>query len=106
MARVVVESRGRSGDGGCTLALEQLRLSPIATHHAAVRGCTDSTAANFDPLAAMDDGSCLWLGGRGLRRQQWSFLPPSKQVTATRPIPLRSPPPCEMSDTLFDCIGI
>jgi hypothetical protein len=104
VARVVVES---SGSGTGCLALEQLRLSSVATQHAAVRGCTDSTAANFEPLAALDDGSCLWLGGRGLRRQQWSFFPPAKQVTAaTRPSPPSLPPslPPEWPMMMFDHI--
>ena len=28
-------------------------------------GCCDPTAINFDPLATCDDGSCLYTGGGG-----------------------------------------
>jgi hypothetical protein len=43
------------GAGG-TLLVDNIRLSPIT----GVPGCTDSDAANYDPEATRDDGSCTY----------------------------------------------
>jgi hypothetical protein len=37
-------------------------------------GCTDREAANFNADVAQDDGSCLYLGGRGLTTASWSSM--------------------------------
>lgn len=39
-----------------------------------------STAAtNYEPAATTDDGSCVYVGGRGLLRQQWGLMPVAVQ---------------------------
>ena len=41
---------------------------PIST------GCTDEAAVNYDAAVTEDDGSCLYLGGRGLGTKSWSAM--------------------------------
>ena len=44
-------------------------ITPLAS------GCTDRAAANYAPHATSDDGSCEWVGGRGMLLQSWGTGP-------------------------------
>jgi hypothetical protein len=75
-ARVVVDN---SGSHGC-VAVDGLTLTAEgAPSSSSSAGCTLSDAANYDPAASSDDGSCLYVGTRGLLRQTWSWLPTPTQ---------------------------
>jgi hypothetical protein len=55
-----------SGTSGC-VAVDGLRLEPVVPDGAQQRrGCRNTLAVNFDRLATLDDGSCLFVGGRGI----------------------------------------
>ena len=43
-------------------------------------GCGDPRAQNFDAGARDDDGSCLYLGGRGLETATWSAMHEAYQL--------------------------
>lgn len=43
-------------------------------------GCTDPLAANYDAQVAEDDGSCVFVGGRGLTTQSWSAMNPQYKL--------------------------
>ena len=69
-ALMTVDNTGT--EGACvtvgTRALMRFR-GPIKS-----RGCTDHRAENFDVTVEDDDGSCLYLGSRGVESRNWSFM--------------------------------
>ena len=89
-ARVVVDNTGTSG----CVAVDKIELVPAAAAHGPSDGCTDSAAVNFEPAATTDDGSCLFVGGRGLLRQQWALLPTDTQddIAASSPAAVAKTP--------------
>ena len=74
-ARVIVDNRGTQGCVG----IAALQLVPSSAARPS-EGCMNSTALNFEAAASSDDGSCIYVGGRGLLRQQWGLMPPEKEV--------------------------
>ena len=58
------------GAKGCVAADAVLLsyLGPITS------GCTDPLAENFDASISEDDGSCIFIGGRGLASASWSSM--------------------------------
>ena len=77
-ARVVIDN---TFSHGC-LAVDGLTLTPESLPSSDGGGCNLSTAANYD-ADATSDGSCLFVGNRGLLRQTWSFLGPLQEDIAT-----------------------
>ena len=65
-AEVVVDTAGTSG----CVAVDGVHLEPVAPASTERRGCRDALAANFDRLATTDDGSCLFVGGRGIHLER------------------------------------
>eukprot|EP01046_Picozoa_sp_COSAG06_P000498 COSAG06_NODE_14_length_35011_cov_20.984132_1_plen_3931_part_10 len=74
-ARVIVDNKGTEG----CVAVDALQLAPSSAERPSV-GCMDSAALNFEPAASSGDGSCIYVGGRGLLRQQWGLMPPEKEA--------------------------
>lgn len=68
-ARVIVDNKGTTGCVG----VDSLQLVPSSAQRPST-GCTDSAALNFEAAASSDDGSCIYVGGRGLIRQQWALM--------------------------------
>ena len=67
--RVIVDNKGTAGCVG----VDALQLVPSSAQKPST-GCTDSAALNFEQAASSDDGSCIYVGGRGLVRQQWALM--------------------------------
>lgn len=68
-ASVTVDTTG-TGAGTC-VAVDSLVLKFSG---AIAGGCIDPLAENYDSTAAEDDGSCIFLGGRGLTAYSWSAM--------------------------------
>ena len=73
-ARVIVDNKGTAD----CVAVDALELVPTNAQRPST-GCMSATALNFEPAASVDDGSCIYVGGRGLLRQQWALMPPEKE---------------------------
>ena len=83
-ARVIVDN---SGTSGC-VAVDKVEIVPVGSAaDGPAAGCTDTSAINYDAAADSDDGSCLFVGGRGLLRQQWALMPNETQydIAASSP---------------------
>lgn len=68
--QVIVDLQGAGSL--CVVAAE---LGPRGSALDVRRGCSDSRAVNFDAAVTEDDGSCLYLGGRGVSTQAYSSMP-------------------------------
>jgi hypothetical protein len=66
---VTVDTLGAGADA--CVAVDNVLLRFVS---AISSGCTDSTAENYDADVTTDDGSCLYLGGRGLSTRSWSAM--------------------------------
>jgi hypothetical protein len=73
-ARVIVDNKGTTDCVG----IDFVQLDPVSAARPS-EGCMDTSATNFEPAATSDDGSCLYVGGRGLLRHQWALMPPAVQ---------------------------
>jgi len=57
--------------GDLCMAVDNVRMVFVA---ALTSGCTDPLAENYDAVVSEDDGSCLYLGGRGVNTMSWSSM--------------------------------
>jgi len=57
--------------GDSCMAVDNVKMAFV---EALSSGCTDPLAENYDAVVEVDDGSCLYRGGRGVNTKSWSAM--------------------------------